>query len=422
MKNIFQLLHLKENFRGLPDLCLIILLLSGCKKTALEPQIAGTVINSSAQAATATATATEIHTNTVIFDGGGSTGYHSFRIPSIVKTTNGTLIALAEGRMANNKDYGNINLIYKRSTDNGATWSALGEVVGVGPGTWGNPTAVVDATNGRVWVFMSWNAGDHNQFGTDGFQKIDAWGDRKVYVSYSDNHGVSWSAPQDLTNTLLPASYKWDAMGPGTGIQKKQVSHQNRLIIPAIGRNIYSGNGGVTWQYQLISSGTSEGTIVEKLNGTLMRNDRAVSSQWELSKRRRVSIGSIENGFPTWTSDNTLLDPACQGSILRYNTDSPNRILFLNSASTDTRGKMRVRISYDEGQTWPISRRIYDWLTEQQAVDQGKGGYSSMVKTNDFHVGALIEINEAVGDPNSHRSIEFHKFNLAWILNGNIEP
>jgi sialidase-1 len=97
--------------------------------------------------------------------------------------------------------------------------------------------------------------------------------------------------------------------------------------------------------------------------------------------------------------------------------------MFLNSASTETRGKMRVRITYDEMGTWPISRRIFDNLTEQQAIDQGRGGYSSMAKTADFMVGALIEVNENTGSSStSNRSIEFHKFNLPWVLNGATEP
>jgi sialidase-1 len=364
--------------------------------------------------------ATQVHDQVKLFDG-GTDGYHSFRIPSLIRTTNGTLIAFAEGRMSNNKDYGNINVVYKRSTNNGATWSAMGEVVGVGPGTWGNPTAVVDQSNGRVWLFMSWNDGDHNQFGTDGFQKIDAWGDRKVYVSYSDNHGASWSDPDDLTATLLPPSSKWDAIGPGVGIQKNKVGATGRLIIPAIGRNIYSDDHGQTWSYQLLPAGTSEGTVLEKLNGGLIRNDRPVGAQWELSKRRRVAVGTI-NSFPSWASHDELLDPACQASVLRY-TDNPNRIMFLNSASTETRTKMRVRISYDEGVTWPISRRVFDNLTDQQAKEQGKGGYSSMAKTADNMVGALIEINENTSSSStSNRSIEFHKFNLSWILNGVQEP
>src|SRR5690606_1601437 len=85
----------------------------------------------------------QVHNYHVLFNG-GTDGYHSYRIPSIIRTNNGTLIAFCEGRMANNKDYGNINLVYKRSFDNGATWTGLDEVVGKGLGTWGNPTAVTD--------------------------------------------------------------------------------------------------------------------------------------------------------------------------------------------------------------------------------------------------------------------------------------
>jgi sialidase-1 len=364
--------------------------------------------------------AAQVHEQAKIFDG-GTGGYHSFRIPSLIRTTNGTLIAFAEGRMSDNKDYGNINVVFKRSTNNGTTWSAMGEVVGVGPGTWGNPTAVVDQSNGRVWLFMSWNDDQHNQSGTDGYQPINSWGERKVYASHSDDEGATWSSPLDLTATLLPSGYTWDAMGPGVGIQKNKTGATGRLIIPAIGRNIYSDDHGQTWSYQTLPSGTSEGTVIEKLNGGLIRNDRPVGSQWELSKRRRISVGSI-SAFPAWVSDDELLDPACQASVLRY-TDSPNRIMFLNSASTETRGKMRVRITYNEGSSWPISRRIFDNLTEQKAIDQGKGGYSSMAKTADNMVGALIEINEnTASSSTSNRSIEFHKFNLPWILNGAAEP
>ena len=360
------------------------------------------------------------HTQLKLFDGGAE-GYHSYRIPSLIRTSTGTLIAFAEGRKNDNRDFGDIDLVFKTSKDNGATWSALKVIVSEGDGTWGNPTAVVDESNRKVWLFMSWNSATHNQSGTDGFERIDSWGDRKVFVSYSDDEGNSWSTPKDLTGTLLPQGYTWDAMGPGIGIQKVHAGNIGRLIIPAIGRNIYSDDHGETWQYQLLASGTSEGTIIEKVNGSLIRNDRAVRSQWELSKRRRISTGTALS-FSGWASDETLLDPANQASILRF-TDDRNRILFLNSASTSTRGIMLLRISYDEGRTWPIDRRVYDNLTEQQAISQGKGGYSSMIKTKDNMVGALIEINKNTrSSATSNRSIDFHKLNLTWILNGSNEP
>lgn len=361
--------------------------------------------------------ATQTHTYIKIFDG-GTDGYHSFRIPSIVRTNANTLLAFVEGRMSANKDYGNINVEYKRSTDNGATWSAMLEVVGAGQGTWGNPTSVVDRTTGRIWIFMSWNSATKNQGGTDGYEKINTWGDRKVYYSYSDDDGLTFTTPADMTSTLLPPGYTWDAMGPGVGIQ----TSNGTLVIPAIGRNIYSTDHGATWHYQLIPGGTSEGAIVELNDGRLMRNDRATSTSWATAKRRWVSRGAITGSFSAFEPDDVLLDPACEGSIVRY-TGSPDRIMVLNSASTETRCKMRVRISYDGGVTWPLSRKIYDWLTDDEAFAQGKGGYSSMVKTADYTIGALIEINENTGDSdNSHRSIEFHKFNLPWMVNGAVEP
>ncbi|NEE02823.1 sialidase family protein [Phytoactinopolyspora halotolerans] len=382
------------------------------------------------------------HSERLLFDGGGSERlngitYHSFRIPCLVRTRQDTLIAFVEGRASSNRDWGNINLLYKRSTDNGATWSGLREVVGVGQGTWGNPTAVADRQTGTVWLFMSWNPAGYSQNGHDGTTRITAWEHRKVYVSRSTDDGVTWSAPEDVTEALKPRTrgngqtWAWDAMGPGAGIQTRG----GRLVIPALHRHLYSDDRGETWKVQRITDvstgayqeGTSEGAVVELLDGRLMRNDRAVGSVWETAKRRWVATGTIEDGFSTYAPDATLLDPRAQGSILRYNSDSPARIMFLNSASTVTRTKMRVRISYDEGRTWPISRPLSDApLPSWPGLGTGnwaEGGYSSMAKTADYHVGALVELNENTGSSaSSHRSIVFRKFNLPWILNGRTEP
>jgi len=401
--------------------CLLLIFSAACKNSLVAPINPSADKTPSLKASGEVSIMAQVHNYQVLFDG-GTGGYHSFRIPSIIRTTNGTLIAFAEGRMANNKDYGNINLVYKRSFDNGTTWGALEEVVGAGQGTWGNPTAVTDASTGRVWLFMSWNDATHNQGGTDGYEPIDSWGERKVYVSYSDNNGDTWSAPADMTSTLLPPGFAWDAMGPGIGIQTKHGPHPGRLIIPASRRNIYSDDHGATWHYQMLPDGSGEATIVEEPDGGLIRNDRPGTNQFNTAKRRWISRGSIENGFSAWAPDNTLLDPKCEGSILRY-TDEPSRIYFLNPASTERRCKMRIRISYDEGATWPISRKIHDWLSDEATCDNGKGGYSSLVKTADNMTGALIEINENVNaNSTSNRSIEFHKFNLSWILNGATEP
>lgn len=397
------------------------------------------VVSCLTTAVTATATVTPAeaaapaHSETLLFDGGGGESlngitYHSFRIPSLVRTKANSLLAFVEGRASNNRDWGNINLLYKRSTNNGATWSGLREVVGVGPGTWGNPTAVVDQATGRIWLFMNWNPADYSQMGDDGTKRITAWEHRKLYLSSSGDDGLTWSEPVDMTAALKPrtlangAVWAWDAVGPGVGIQ----TNTGRLVVPATHRNLYSDDHGATWRMQRIGEGTGESTILQLSDGRLMRNDRATSAVWETAKRRWVSRGTIESGFGAFAPDDTLLDPPAQASILRYNTDAPTRIVFLNSASTVTRTKMRVRLSYDEARTWRFSRPLSDaplpdWPGLGNA-SVAEGGYSSMAKTADFFVGALVEVNEDTAhNGTSHRSIVFRKFNLPWMLNGAVE-
>jgi sialidase-1 len=346
--------------------------------------------------------------------------YQSFRIPSLVRTPNGVLVAFAEGRIRNSRDYGDIDLVYKRSIDGGVTWSALRRVVGAGRGTWGNPTAVVDGRNGKIWLFMSWNAGDKSLTGEGATKKIDSWGDRKVFLSSSSDHGVTWTTPRDMTRQLLPRSYAWDAMGPGVGIQTRTGRKPGRLVVPALGRNIYSDDGGRTWKDKRIPRGTSEGSIVEMQDGTLVRNDRGVGPVWRKAPRRWVSRGSIEEGFSRFAPDGTLVDARVQGSILRF-PGSRSRILFLNPASTTQRCRMRLRISYDDGHTWPFGRALHDSPKSLSSCEQDKGGYSSMAPMGPTVVGALVEITDR-SRRLDRRSIEFHAVNLSWLLQGRAEP
>ena len=371
--------------------------------------------------------AAQVHTHATIFTG-NTGGYHSYRIPAIIKTSNGTLIAACEGRMDSASDWGNINLLCRRSTNNGSSWLATQEILGVTLDAWTNPTFVYDPpsaalptanarTNGRVWLFFNWHSGTATSMADIGV------GDRRTYVTYSDDNGATWATRVNMTGTLTPPTMAWDAVGPGVGIRMTQ-AHVGRLVVPATNRNFWSDDHGATWHYAMVPGGTGESTIVECLGGDLLRNDRPTSSTWDNgSKRRYVSRGTIEGGFPAFTPDDTLLDPKCEGSIFRYNFDAPDRIIFLNSASTidspmqEGRSKMYVRISYNDGATWAFSRWLYDWLTVSEAIAQGKGGYSSMAKTADYCIGAMVETN-----PGTYRSIDFHKFNLEWMRNGLPDP
>lgn len=345
--------------------------------------------------------------------------YHSFRIPSLVRTPSGSLLAFAEGRDCSHTDYGNINLVYKRSTDEGVTWSSLREVVGSGAGTWGNPTAVSDRETGRVWLFLNWNDANVSQYGdpnpcTGEPTSVVATGDRPVYVTWSDDDGLTWATPlkqNTSTRHFQPSNAAWDAVGPGVGIQVEQGPHAGRLIVPASKRNIYSDDNGATWKHQGFSSATSEGTIVELSDGGLLRNDRASGSAWDASKRRLVSKGGIETGFAAFAAHPYLLDPRVEGSSLLYST-SPHRILFLNPSHTGERCNMRLRMSYDDGSNWPLSRAVHDQLTPGQTCSQELGGYSSLATTESGAIGALVER----GFGSHPRAIEFHLFNLSWLV------
>ncbi|KAK4127307.1 glycoside hydrolase family 33 protein [Parathielavia appendiculata] len=355
-------------------------------------------------------------------------GFHSFRIPAVVRTSTGRLLAFAEGRRHNNRDYGDINLVYKRTKtadNNGDSlddWESLREVVGSGPGTWGNPTPVVDGYT--IYLFMSWNNGSYSQEGNnrlpDGTitKKIDTtWaGRRHLYLSVSTDDGNTWSKPEDLTESLTPDNWAWDAVGPGIGIKLTT----GELVVPAQGRNIIGRGtpGNRTWSLQRLTGAGSEGTIAQTPDGRLYRNDRPGDGDY-----RRVARGTLAGGFGAFADDTGLPDPECQGSVLLYNLaddKGPARTVFMNSASKSSRRAMRVRISYDgDAAKWNFGRELSDAKLDVDEVGN-EGGYSSMCKTADFKIGALVEsdfYNDGNGE-GSYRAIIWRKFNLSWILHG----
>lgn len=355
-------------------------------------------------------------------------GYHSYRIPSLTVAPNGDLIAMAEGRKLTSLDYGDIDIVAKVSSDRGKTWSALKVVVSEGEGTWGNPTVVTDYINNRIWLFMSWNSDSHSQnggsFNGKNYPAVTEWGQRRVFTIYSDDNGQTWSSPHDRTEQLLPLDFIWDAVGPGSGIQVQNGPNKGRLIIPAGERNIYSDDFGETWKFQRIAKNTFEGSIVELSSGLLLRNDRAVAGIWNRGKYRYISKGSIEGGFSAFSADPNLIDPRCQASILRMSF-TPNIIAFVNPARNDGdtmpyRCNMTIRLSADDGQSWFASRELtYPGIPQQDLCVSGYGGYTSMAKINDKEIALLVE---HVGDPtagaaiNRKHSIDFHRFNLNWVI------
>lgn len=381
---------------------------------------AGGILNSTYQplvaadptAATTTATMTEID----LFVS-GEDGYDTYRIPSIARATNGTLLAFCEARKNGRSDTGNIDLVMKRSTDAGRTWSNQIVLWDDLQNTCGNPCPVVDQSTGTISLLLTWNSGTvHERDIATGF------GDdsRKVYVSKSSDHGATWSEPADITKDTKRKSWTWYATGPGAGIQIQNGPHAGRLVIPCDHKEprngkidyyshvIYSDNGGETWQLggRSPEPKTNESELVELTDGRLMLNMRNYRSG---AKARQVCF-SIDGG-KTWgdqRQDEILIEPICQASIRRItwpennsanNSANKGLILFSNPAHKTKRRQMTVRASLDDGQTWPHRKLIY----------KGDSAYSCLVKLPDGVAGCLYE-------KDGYRTITLALFTTDWLM------
>ncbi len=262
-------------------------------------------------------------TRTIVFQSGES-GYHSFRIPALIVSPKGTLLAFAEGRKNSLSDSGNIDLVLKRSTDQGKTWSQLSVLWNDGENTCGNPCPVIDQSTGRIWLPLTWNHGKDHQKQIKDKTGLDT---RRVYMSYSDDDGVTWKTPYEITNSTKKPEWTWYATGPGNGIQLTYGKHKGRLVIPCdhnvtldgkiVRRShaIYSDDHGKTWQLsQAIGEKTNECAVVELTDGRLLMNMRSYHG------KNRRAIAFSEDGGETWsdvTLDQALIEPVCQASLIR---------------------------------------------------------------------------------------------------------
>lgn len=325
----------------------------------------------------------------------GTEGYHTFRIPSLLTLKAGTVLAFAEGRKNSASDTGNIDVVLKRSFDQGQTWQPMQVVCDVGVDTCGNPTAVQDESTGRIWLFLTQN------YGEDTIEKINngtSRGVRTIWSTYSDDEGATWSPLVNRFNEVQNPATRWDATGPGIGIQLQHGPAQGRLVIPAISRNIQSDDHGVTWyESGRLPDGLNEATVVELSDGTLMRNDRISTNQQ--MKRRGISTSADQGA--TWSPivyDDELIDPICEASIIR---NGDGMLLFANPANTERRDNMTVRVSNDDGRSW----------TTQKTVYKGNAAYSSLTILPNGKAGLLFE----GGAYTAYDKIMFAVFNQEWF-------
>ena len=331
----------------------------------------------------------------------GEGGYHTYRIPALIVSAKGTLLAFSEGRKGSSSDTGDIDLFLRRSFDNGATWEPARVIADDGPNTIGNPCPVVDRDTGTIWLLLTHNLGEDTE---PQIMARTGKGTRTVWVMKSTDDGATWTKPVEITATTKDPGWTWYATGPGVGIQTRG----GRLVIPcdhAVASTgawrshaIYSDDHGTTWRLGgVLGEPTNECQVAELSDGSLLMNMRSYHG-----KSRRAIAFSKDGGL-TWspeTLDPALVEPICQASLARL---PDGRLLFSNPADPEKRNKMTIRLSSDEGKTWPVARLLW----------AGTSMYSCLAPLPDGSIGNLYE--RVAG---GRYTISYARFGLEWLANG----
>jgi sialidase-1 len=340
----------------------------------------------------------------------GTDGYAVYRIPAVVATDDGTILAFCEGRKNDGSDSGDIDIVLRRSTDAGRTWSDMTVVVDDGVDTCGNPAPVIERTTGDVVLVFTKNKGD----GPEPKILRGEAPPRTVWVTRSTDLGRTWSEPREISADVRKPDWRWYATGPGHGIQLRD----GRIVIPCNhslnedtatwhSHVIYSDDRGETWALGGVQpeGHTNESTLVELADGRVYQNMRSYRGN-----HRRLWATSSDRGetFEPAREAKELVEPVCQASVVRYSLASEdgagyNRILFSNPAS-ENRERLSVRISYDEGETWPQGRMLHP----------GPAAYSDLVTVR-TRGGRFIGCLYERGEETPYECVTFARFPLRWL-------
>ena len=375
-----------------------------------------------------------------LFTSGDNPAYHIYHIPGVVVTAKGTVLAWCEARKrpAGVSDWDDIRILLRRSTDDGKTWSAPRSIADVpGPKT-KNPFALrmknvdpSDVTYNNPVLIADRDGTIHMLFCLEYM---------RVFYQRSQDDGLSFSAPTEITSAFEPfkKDYDWKvlATGPNHSIQLRN----GRLIVPvwlstgtggnahrpSVTATVFSDDAGKTWRAGKIAVpdtkewiNPNETVAIELNDGRVMLNVRSES------KAHRRLVTTSPDGATGWSTprfDEALLEPICMGGIVRYNHGGQNLILFCNPhnlakekgaaepGKSRDRKNVSVKISRDEGQTWPVNK----------SVEPGPSMYSDIAVTQS---GTILCFYGRSGDKQATPAfaggrLTLARFNLEWLTDG----
>ena len=329
----------------------------------------------------------------------GQGGYHTFRIPVIARAKNGDMLAFAEGRKNSAADHGDIDIVVKRSSDEGKTWGPLelvqDEEKDPKAAVWiGNPTPVVDQTDpqhpGRIWlVFTRSNA--------------------KMFVTSSDDNGKTWAKRRDITPTAVKPAWDWCAAGPVHGIQLERGPHAGRLLIPCDhqiksskswgAHLVFSNDHGATWKLGAADTRAADDPLhpnecvaVELADGRVYVNAREHQGSDPATRTIAYSSDGGQTFDAPFVAEPNITSPVVQNSLVRLTLadrgNRPNVLVYCGPGHPTQRRDLTILASFDEGKTWQ----------RKTVIHTGPAAYSDLVKLDDEHVGVLFEAGRRLYD------------------------
>jgi len=363
----------------------------------------------------------------------GVGGYYTYRIASLVATKQGSLLAFCAARKNRGGDWDPIDILMRRSTDQGKTWELPKVIVHEEQLPCDNAMPIVDYQTGAVHLL----------------HQIDY---ARVFYMRSDDDGRTFSPAREITQTLeqFREVYPWVvvAPGPGHGIQmrngrlvvpfwmsnggSKEFGPKHRGHRPSIVVSVYSDDHGQTWQAGEVAVPDNDVTVIPNETSLIQLADGRVmfNSRNESPNYRRL-ITYSQDGATGWSQPffhDAFFEPICFASMVRYSmkpAESKNRILFCNpdsrhdpwiargsstprSARSPHRVNLTVRMSYDEGHTWPVAK----------VLDPEIAGYSDLAVTSDGMIHCLYEGGSLTGSHYKNTHMSVISFDLAWLTQG----
>ena len=349
-----------------------------------------------------------------IFKGGENIEHPCARIPTILNA-NGLIIAAAEGRHSA-ADQAQNDIIVSTSKDFGKTWSkpiiAACAKDSMEGSTFNNPCLIYDKEKKQILIFFQRYApgAGERQHPPQG------WNDKKCVRNFvvTSKDGKHWSRPKEVTRTTKHKDASITCSGPNPGVQLTRGPYKGRLVVvfnEAVEFNdwvitaAYSDNHGKTWKIGEKSEGKkqiNEVSWVETDKGGVF----VVARSYPGAGTRRVATS--DDGGETWSEVKghpELPCTSCQNGLTRYSFEDDHelggksRILFTAPVVGRTNGI--IKMSYDNGETWPVAKNF----------GEGPFAYSSVCPLEPGYFGVIFEVND-------HKTIRFVRIPMEWLTEG----